>query len=103
MPRKRYAPTQSTRARTSDTLHTAFIDTGVEMLHTINPRDWLPIGSLEQPGNCPQCGCTTMLGDGTIFRVHYENPKEGLQLIFLWFCSTLCILDWEQPQHMEKA
>ena len=69
------------------------------MLHSLQPEDFVLRQHLQTPWDCPECGRRFLCGHGVISLTHYrvvgtEEPRHGLAC----FCSTSCLLRWEQPE-----
>jgi hypothetical protein len=69
------------------------------MLHSLRPEDFVLPQHLQAPWECPECGHRFPCGHGVIsltyYRVRYgEEVRQGLAC----FCSTACLLRWEQPE-----
>lgn len=69
------------------------------MLHSLQPRDFVPPKNLLTPWKCPECGRSFVCWQGVVSLAHYrvgdtEEVRRGLAC----FCSTACLLRWEHPQ-----
>jgi hypothetical protein len=69
------------------------------MLHSLRPEDFVLPQHLQTPWECPECSCRFPCGLGVVSLTHYrvggtEEVRQGLAC----FCSTACLLRWEQPE-----
>jgi hypothetical protein len=69
------------------------------MLHSLQPKDFVPPQHLETPWECPECRRHFLCGRGVISLTHYRlGDAKELRLGLACFCSTACLLQWEQPE-----
>jgi hypothetical protein len=71
----------------------------IAMLHSLQPKHFVPSQHLQSLCKCPECKSRFLCGHGVISLTYYrvgdtEDVKQGLA----FFCSTTCLLLWEQPE-----
>ena len=73
--------------------------TEVTMLHSLQPKDFVLPQHLQTPWDCPECGNRFLCGQGVVSLTHYRvADKEEVRHGLACFCSTACLLRWEQPE-----
>ena len=68
------------------------------MLHSLLPAKFVPGQLVWTPSKCPECDRQFVTAAGFMSLAHYcvletGEIKQGL----MCFCSTSCLLRWEQP------
>jgi hypothetical protein len=68
------------------------------MLHSLQPQHFVVSQYLGTPWQCPECQSHFRYGDGAMSLAHYREIDSGeIKQGLLCFCSTKCLLLWEQP------
>ena len=76
----------------------ATVFTEVTMLHSLQPKDFVPPKNLQTPWECPECSRSFAFGQGVVSLTHYRvSDTEEVRRGLVCFCSTACLLRWEQP------
>jgi hypothetical protein len=69
------------------------------MLHSLQPEDFVLPQHLQTPWKCPECGRGFPCGLGVMSLTYYRfSDSEELKHGLACFCSTGCLLRWEQPE-----
>lgn len=74
------------------------------MLHSIKPADFVAPVYLARQWQCCNCNNPFVFGDGVVFTAHYvEKTTHETNFGLMCFCSTTCILDFENKSYMGNA
>jgi hypothetical protein len=63
------------------------------MLHSLQPRHFVPSQYLNRPWECPECKRHFLYGNGVMSLAHFRKTDTGeIRLGLACFCSTTCLL-----------
>ena len=68
------------------------------MLHSLQPAQFIPGPLQNLRSKCPECDGQFVVANGFMSLAHYcMLPKREIKQGLMCFCSTSCLLRWEQP------
>jgi hypothetical protein len=71
------------------------------MLHSLKPEHFVIPHELQALHECPECNGQFRYGDGFMALAYYRVVATGkIQRGLACFCSTTCLLRWENPRMM---
>jgi hypothetical protein len=71
------------------------------MLHSLKPEHFVIPRELQALRGCPECNGQFRCGNGFMSLAYYRVTATGeIQQGLACFCSTACLLRWENPRMM---
>jgi hypothetical protein len=75
-----------------------FLAMEAPMLHSLQPAAFIVPQHLQSSCKCPECESSFLYRNGVMGLAHYLDENDDVAQGLLCFCSTTCLLRWEDPK-----